>query len=207
MKQIKSKHPEIIIKNDYVIFYTSSKYDHHVCTQVQKLKIKIENLSPSTLSKIVLNYFSLIVATILINIYFHHKPYVLILSNFILRDHSTRTRQNILYFFLSTFISSIRRYILIVATRMAFSMHGPFYATCERDRTCVYARGNANTLTHPYGDRIKGNTYVNREPPSLVRSLSALRHRNISDDAGGSWLPVSPRQKGKICKRTSITLE
>lgn len=118
-----------------------------------------------------------------------------------------RTRQNILYFFLSTFISSIRRYILIVATRMAFSMHGPFYATCERDRTCVYARGNANTLTHPYGDRIKGNTYVNREPPSLVRSLSALRHRNISDDAGGSWLPVSPRQKGKICKRTSITLE
>lgn len=136
---------------------------------------------------------------------FPRKPLILILSNLILHDHNTRTRQNILYF-LSTFISSIRRYILIVATRMAFSMHGPFYATCERDRTCVYARGNANTLTHPYGDRIKGNTYVNREPRSLVRSPRYVIEifRTMLEDHGSRFLLG---KKEKYAKRTSITLE
>ena len=72
---------------------------------------------------------------------------------------------------------------------------------------CTLGETATTTLSHIHmRDRIKGNTYVSPVPSfslSLSLSLSALRHRNISDDAGGSWLPVSPRQKGKkkICKR------
>lgn len=59
-----------------------------------------------------------------------------------------------------------------MATRIAFSVHGPFYATCEPDRTCVHARGNGddNTLTHPYA-RPNKREYICK-PRSLVLSLS-----------------------------------
>lgn len=95
------------------------------------------------------------------------------------------------------YISSIRRYILIVATRMPFSECTARFMPRANAIGPACALGETRTHSRTPIWRPNKREYMCKPWAPFPRSISALRHRNISDDAGGSWLPVSPLAKRK----------